>query len=640
VSAPGGSESAIRVLLVDDDADDHVIVRDLLRKLTAPSCVLEWCDSYEKGLAAIVERRHDLYFIDYRLGAGTGPELLKEAHGESLPPAVLMTSHENPEIEVEAAAAGFVDYLVKDQLTVPTLRRAIRYALARHQAHQALRVSEARANERAEFLNALVENAPDFYVTYLDQGGKVRFLSRVPEGYEHDLALGRPWTAARQDEDQTAMKSAFEAVVSTGRPHRYETRAVRGDGSLVWYANHIGPIRRSDEVTGFVIITQDITQKREAEARLMVADRMASIGTLAAGVAHEINNPLASVVANLDLATQDAKALAGRVPVPSELLDEIADARAAADRVRLIVRDLKVFCRGEDEKRGPVDIHQVIESSLRMAWNEIRHRARLVKDYGHIPAVEGNEARLGQVFLNLLVNAAHAIPEGNVKENTIRIRTFVAPDGRVVVAIADTGAGIPAEVQARLFTPFFTTKPVGLGTGLGLAICHRIVTSMAGEIALKTEVGKGTEFSVLLPAACSQRPQPQTLSAPVPPPSKRGRVLVVDDDVSMSRTAVRILREEHDIVVVDNGRQALDLLRIGNEFDVVLCDLMMPQVSGMDFYAELSQRDAEQAARVVFVTGGAFTPRARDFLDSVTNHRLEKPFDVRGLRALVNGLVK
>ncbi|MET0594236.1 MAG: response regulator [Polyangiaceae bacterium] len=631
-------QGTIRVLLVDDNADDHLLFHNLLSKVPAPRCVLEWCDSFERGSAIIAERRHDLYFIDYRLGPRTGLDMMRgEPEGLSAP-AVLLTADDNPEIEVAAAQSGFVDYLVKDQLSAPLLRRAIRYALSRHHAHRAAVESEARASQRAAFLNALVENAPGFYVTYLDRDGKVQFLSRVPE--HCDGLVGDGGVPACTPENRRAMLAAREEVASSGAPQRYEARVRRADGSVAWFANHMGPIRDDGKITGFVVITQDITDKKDAEARMLVADRLASVGTLAAGVAHEINNPLASVVANLDLALQDAKSLAARCPVPTELLDEIGDARAAADRVRLIVRDLRVFSRAEEDRRGPVDVERVIESTLRMAWNEIRHRARLVKDYERVPAVEANESRLGQVFLNLLVNAAHAIPEGDVQANTIRISTGMGPCGRVLVRIADTGSGIRPEVMDRLFTPFFTTKPAGFGTGLGLAICHRILTGLGGEISLRSELGKGTEFTVALPA-CPAEPLAVVSSASsVPPPSKRGRVLVIDDDATMSRTARRILGEEHDVVVADNGRQALDLVGSGPEFDVVLCDLMMPQVSGMDFYAEMRRRDANQAARIVFVTGGAFTPRAREFLDSVTHHRLEKPFDARGLRALVNGFMK
>src|SRR5688572_4589382 len=238
-------------------------------------------------------------------------------------------------------------------------------------------------------------------------------------------------------------------------------------------------------------------ERSRLEEQLVISDRMASVGTLAAGVAHEINNPLCALMGNLEFVAddlgqviRDINALAlegaakGRVPSTSlsepmarltDIQGPLNEARDAAERVRLIVKDLKAFSRSDEETRGPVDVHTVIDSSIRMAHNEIRHHARLVKVYGEVPLVEGNEARLSQVFLNLLVNAAHAVPEGHIDQNEIRVETRLLGEDRVVVEVRDTGTGIPAHALPRIFDPFFTTKPIGVGTGLGLAICHRIV---------------------------------------------------------------------------------------------------------------------------------------------------------------------
>jgi CheY-like chemotaxis protein len=323
--------------------------------------------------------------------------------------------------------------------------------------------------------------------------------------------------------------------------------------------------------------------------------------------------------------------------LPPDLTDELADARAAADRVREIVRDLKIFSRAEED-RGPVDVEHVLESTLRMAWNELRHRARLVKRYTRVPEVDANESRLGQVFLNLIINAAHAIPPGNYDANQIRIGTSLDAEGRVVVSIADTGGGIPLHVRPRLFTPFFTTKPVGVGTGLGLAISHRIITQFGGAISYDSEVGKGTEFRVTLPVA-TQPGRAATEPPTATTAARRGTVLVIDDEEPLAQAIKRFLSEDHDVAVANSAATALDILAT-RRFDVILCDLMMPQVTGMQFHAELVRLDPAQAARVVFVTGGAFTVSAREFLDQVANPRIEKPFELSHLRALVNELVR
>ncbi len=389
-----------------------------------------------------------------------------------------------------------------------------------------------------------------------------------------------------------------------------------------------------------LVITRDVTERNKMQTQLMVSDRMASVGTMAAGVAHEINNPLATVLANVDLALRDVHDVGVRPGAKEELVEELRDAREGVERVRQIARDLKVFSRGDEEVRGPVDVRRALESSLRMGWNEIRHRARLVKDFAPVPQVDANESRLGQVFLNLVVNAAQAIPEGQTDRNEIRVKTFTDPQGRAVIDISDTGPGIAPDVMKRLFTPFFTTKPVGQGTGLGLSICQRIVTTLGGEITLSSEVGQGTTARVVLPAAKLLEPTATAASPDAHNAARRGHVLVIDDEPMVALAVRRTLQSEHDVTMCQSATEALRLVDSGIKFDVILCDLMMPQVTGIDFFRIVSQRAPEQAARVIFLTGGAFTPRARAFLDETGNQRMEKPFDPQNLRAVVNHRIR
>jgi len=262
--------------------------------------------------------------------------------------------------------------------------------------------------------------------------------------------------------------------------------------------------------------------------------------------------------------------------------------------------------------------------------------------YGDVPPVDANESRLGQVFLNLLVNAAQAIPDGRADENEITVTTRLDSIGRVVVDIADTGAGMSPDVMTRLFTPFFTTKPMGLGTGLGLSICHRLVSAIGGEITIESVLGKGTTFHVALPAS-SEMESHSTPAAAAPSPMeshRRGRILVIDDDGGILNVVTRVLSADHECHTMRSGTEALDRIRQGERFDVILCDLMMPVLTGMDLFAELSRIDQHQAARVVFLTGGAFTTKAREFLSQVTNPRLEKPFDLSALKNLVNSQMR
>ena len=391
-----------------------------------------------------------------------------------------------------------------------------------------------------------------------------------------------------------------------------------------------------DGQPSFLAAIRDITRQRNLELQLLTSDRLVSLGTLAAGIAHEINNPLAALLANLSVASQQATNAAGS---RAELLEVLGDAREAGERIRQIVRDLRTFSRVEDDDRTPINVHRILDSVARMAWTEIRHSATVRKDYGDVPLVNVNEPRLSQVFLNLLVNAGQAIGPGHADHNQIRIVTRVAFDGRVAIDFHDTGPGIPPEVQRRLFTPFFTTKPVGSGTGLGLAICQRIVRGLGGEITFESEVGRGTVFTVLLPPAIGEAPsQPVCPADDLPTEPERRRVLVIDDDLVILRSLNKVLRTEHDVTCFERASRALEVLLRGERFDVILCDLMMPEMTGMEFYARIEQALPAQAPRVVFMTGGAFTLEAREFLEKVPRHRLEKPFDLQGLRALIRSV--
>jgi CheY-like chemotaxis protein/anti-sigma regulatory factor (Ser/Thr protein kinase) len=363
------------------------------------------------------------------------------------------------------------------------------------------------------------------------------------------------------------------------------------------------------------------------QRRLAIADRMASAGTLAAGVAHELNNPLAFVRANLEYLLETL-----RLPLGSEEQQALFEARAGAVRMQEIVRGMKLFSRIEEETVGPVALDAVIGSAVRLAQNEIRHRARLELAVENVPPVSGSEARLAQVFVNLLVNAAQAIPVGAADANRIRVSARQHGDS-ALVEIADTGCGIPPEVLRRIFDPFFTTKPVGVGTGLGMAICHGIITGLGGQISVESEQGRGTRVRVVLPLHPEVAPsEPTRKPAAVP---VRGRILVIDDEPFVTRAVRRALEPLGEVVTLNEARRAIDLLDAERPFDVILCDLMMPEMTGMELYETLARCRPELARRMIFMSGGAFTANARGFLERFPEARVDKPFEVDALRTIV-----
>jgi signal transduction histidine kinase len=390
-------------------------------------------------------------------------------------------------------------------------------------------------------------------------------------------------------------------------------------------------------------------ERKQLQAKLAETDRLTSLGTLAAGVAHEINNPLAYVMANMSFVAQtlpeilereaahdrgdDGADAHGDGGMNEQVLAAVSEAREGCDRIRSIVRDLQLFSRPVLDDHAPVDVRKVLDSSINMVINEVRHRARLTRDYAPVPFVAGNQAHLGQIFLNLVLNAAQAIPEGNPNGNEVRVVTRTDADGDVVVEVHDSGEGIRPEVRGRIFDPFFTTKPVGVGTGLGLSISHGLVTALGGAMTVESELGKGTVFRVELPALRAQPPAPPPrVSRPAP---ARARVLVVDDEELICMTLGRVLAHTHDVVTTTRAREALARIASGESFDLILCDLMMPELSGMDLYAEVKKVAPAQAERMVFLTGGAFTPRAQAFVQEVSNPFVEKPFDVDRLLELI-----
>jgi signal transduction histidine kinase len=274
---------------------------------------------------------------------------------------------------------------------------------------------------------------------------------------------------------------------------RRELLSIVGGGApTVWMSINAQPVRGEDgRIEAGVLVIRDVSAEKHAQAQQMFADRMASIGVLAAGVAHEINNPLGTVVAELDMALEDT---AGQAVHQGLVL-----AREAADRVKLIVRDLKTLSRGETDDLSAIDVVAALESALRMAGAHTRTRAVVERQLIPVPRVIGNAARVGQVFLNLLLNAADALPDRDPGLNRIVVRTR-SDEGNVIAEVTDNGSGMPVSVRERLFTPFFTTKPVGRGSGLGLSVSHGIVANMGGSIEVESEVGIGTTFRLRFPA--------------------------------------------------------------------------------------------------------------------------------------------
>ncbi|HKE17658.1 MAG TPA: ATP-binding protein [Kofleriaceae bacterium] len=424
---------------------------------------------------------------------------------------------------------------------------------------------------------------------------------------------------------------ALALVLENGQSQRFEFPLSTPAGEHEYEArlSSAGP-------DGVVAIVRDITEAKRLQAQLALADRLAALGTLAAGLAHEINNPLTYVLIGIEAVFKELRRKSDDEPIGPRLplmLERLQGAIEGARRVRRIVSELRSLARVDEQDQRPVDVCAVLDSAAAMVESQLRHRARLVREYRHgLPPILGRPERLGQVFLNLLLNAAQAVQEGGAPDSAIYLRADLDAAGRVVVEIEDSGPGIPSQELSKIFDPLFTSKPVVFGTGFGLWVSHTIVSSLGGELTARSRVGEGSVFRVALPAA----PLRIESGEPIEPRRQErvddelmalelGRVLIIDDDRQVT-ASMAILFEGNEVQVVHSGREGLSRLLAGEEYDWIFCDLMMRDVSGMDLYEEVRRARPGLEQRFIFMTGGAFTARAREFVAEVKCPCLAKPF--------------
>lgn len=441
-------------------------------------------------------------------------------------------------------------------------------------------------------------------------------------------------------EDRSALEQWLVEDTPEARDTVAEYRFLGVDGGTPLLQLSRTHLASKDQRPLLGILGRDVTRMKRTQARLLLADRMMSIGALAAGTAHEINNPLTYVQGNVSFVLEELAGLdSGRLDPGQieDMLEALKEAQEGAERVRVIVRRLQAFARADQDTKRRVDLNRVVEEAVNMAFTEFRHRARLQKELGDSVIVHANAARLGQVVLNLLLNAAHALPEGRADENFIRVSTRVEGP-HAIIEVQDSGPGIPPEIVGRVFDSLFTTKPVGIGTGLGLSIAHSIVGDLGGRIQVASELGTGTSFIVSLQAeegaADTSMDLPFHEAGDV---DLKARILVVDDEPLISAALKRALKD-HFVDVASSGRDAVQIIEAkqGN-FDLVFCDLMMPDLTGMDVFEWTKARHPRLERSFVFMTGGIFTARARAFLQQIrgANPTLEKPFDLDRVRGFV-----
>ena len=625
------------ILIVEDE---RIVAKDLQQTLAGMGYdAYAIASSATEAITRCAEKCPDLVLMDIRIkGRRDGIEtagILRQQFGV---PIIYITAHGDDATLERAKKTEPYGYLLKPVKAVE-LRSAIEVTLFRHEM-------ELRRFERERGLSTTLHSMADAVVT-VDLGGRITFLNAAAEsllGIKTADAVGRPahevvqmtgWETVAGQNPQTKIRHTHnhvEIADSSLHDQRIDDQQMHNDVSASSAENKSS--------AGAVMVFRNVTEQRRLQQQAELSDRLASLSTLAAGVAHEINNPLAVVVASAGLLVEDLtdhrSELAASIPRErlqhrlEDMVDTLRDLQSAADRIRRIVSDLHVFSQPSQQKTpGRADLRRCVESALRATAHEFRHRARLTTHFDPVPTVHADEAKLGQVLVNLLRNAAHAIAPGNFDQNEVSLSIGRDAQGQALLEVRDTGTGIPKEIQNRIFEPFFTTKEAGLGMGLGLSICHGIIRSIGGKISFDSETNKGTVFRVVLPASVPSEANPFPAAIHMTN-SQKGRILVVDDEELIRKLIPRIL-SEHEVRCTSSAQEALDLLDSGEHFELIISDLVTPGMTGMKFYEALLGRDPELARRVIFLSGGAVTPQVNDFLQSVPNRIIEKPFEAKAL---------
>ena len=628
------------VLVVEDE---RIVAKDLQYMLNAMGYdAFAIAASADDALARIAEHRPDLVLMDIRIkGSRDGIETADLLRARFGIPVVYLTAHSDDATLERAKLTVPYGYLMKP-VKAAELRSAIEIAIHRHGMERQLR-------ERERWFATTLRSISDAVVT-VDLAGRVAFINTAAErltGVTAAEAVGTQVCRLVRIGDPAQPASPLDEVLEHRRSaviHEAPFETASGEIRLI--SGSAAPVVDRGDLLGAVMVFRDITDQTRMQRQLENADRLASLGTLTSGVAHQINNPLAVVLANasylrgeLDDLTDalrelEVGALADRMAEPSQVLSEIT---AAGWRIGKIVADLKSFVRPTEAASDAADIGRAIGWAIRTTEHEFKHRARLTQEVAMLPPVRADEARLGQVFVNLLMNAAQAIAQGT-PDNEVAISGRAEGD-RIVVEVRDTGPGIPPDDLERIFEPFFTTRAIGQGTGLGLSVCHGIVTSFGGELQVESQPGSGTTFRVILRAALRPAPPPPA-DAPEIGGARRARILVIDDDAMVHRTIKRLLRD-HDLYAATNAREALARVERGERFDLILSDLLMPVMTGIELHDHIAAFDPAQARRIVFMTGGErATHQAEDFLQSVPNATLEKPFGVPEVQSLVERMIR
>ncbi|WP_231511700.1 ATP-binding response regulator [Chondromyces apiculatus] len=603
---------------------------------TIRACLSAFTEILEAGgellLEALVSE-----LVEQRLSGGTavGSPLLVASQFRAAVAGVLDTMHVGTQDEPLPPTLDVL--LASDELVLQ-----FEHHFAEAYTRRALLESEERYRD-------IFELATDVLATVDKSGRLTQINGRI------EPLLGRPaesWIGRMLEElatpaDAPALRDAVTAALSGVARQEVTTRCPARDGSTRKMSVRLSPLSGGEAL---LVVMRDITDEVARRAQILLGEKLASIGQVAASVAHELNNPLAWVMANLEqirMASVHLLAVGCRLEFDAELLREAEsidtachEALAGVERMRDIVTDLNVFSSSNERRPERLDLVDVIELALRMTGPQLSQLCRIERAYGDMPPLVGFPGRLSQVFVNLFLNAAQAMPRRPRDENVVRVTTRY--EGGIHEAeVEDNGRGMTAEVLEHIFDPFFTTKEQSTRAGIGLWVSRKILEEQRGTMVATSTPEVGTCFTIRIMGLDPEEiPMPRPLPEP-PPPASRSTVLFVDDEPMLLSAFARGFEGQHEVLVASSGEAALELLsKRGGQIDAIICDLLMPQMSGMDLYDAVSERYPHLRSRMAFMSGGAFTERAREFVERVPNPKIAKPIALNDLERAIADLLQ
>ncbi|MEM7555087.1 MAG: response regulator [Cyanobacteria bacterium P01_A01_bin.84] len=626
------TSTPIKVLLVDDDEDDYILTRDWFNEFQTTEFELTWVDSYQAARDAITNNEYDIYLVDYRLGVSSGLELLHEAQGIGFSrPIILLTGKGDKVIDIKAMKAGAADYLEKSQLSAPLLERSIRYAIERKQTEQKIR-------EQA----ALLDVATDA-IFVCDLENRILFWNKAAEklyGCTKATVLGQKTGQIWQDDNYQQHQTALNILIKNGSWEGEIYQTTKFGKSIVVESRWtlVEEFDRSSEC--ILVVNTDITQKKQLESQFLRAQRLESIGTLASGIAHDLNNVLAPILMSAQL-------------LESQLKDErsqrltsilINNTKRGADLVKQVLS----FTRGVEGELSIISLKHSIRE-IQQVIKETFPKTIEVSTFipNNLWTVKSDPTQLHQVLMNLCVNARDAMFNGGrltiraenitVDESYAQMHLDAQVGSYVLIGVIDTGIGIPQEILDRIFEPFFTTKEIGKGTGLGLSTVLGIVKSHSGFINVSSEPGKGSEFKIYLPAYQTQENSvDQNLEFPI---GNGELILVVDDEDSIRDvTKASLENYNYQTIAAKDGIEAIALYaEYRDKIFLVLTDMVMPSMDGLTTIRTLKKINPE--VKIIAVSGFASTDKINAANNIGVHAFLPKPYTAKQLLQTI-GTVK